>query len=57
MGKKDGSGNINLTILGDANDSVSFAKDNGWQKLETTITENGKTFTEWSNTGDETSYK
>ena len=53
IGKKDLSGNINLTILGDANDSVSFAKDNGWQKSETTITENGKTFTEWSNTGDE----
>ncbi|MDN5107788.1 Ig-like domain-containing protein [Aliarcobacter butzleri] len=52
IGKKDGSGNINLTILGDSQDKVSFADKSQWQKSETTITENGKTFTEWSNTSD-----
>ncbi|MCT7585642.1 Ig-like domain-containing protein [Aliarcobacter butzleri] len=52
MGKKDGSGNINLTILGDSQDKVSFADKSQWQKSETIITENGKTFTEWTNTSD-----
>ena len=53
IGKKDG-GNINLTILGDSQDKVSFADKSQWQKSETTIYENGKTFTEWSNTSDST---
>ncbi|MCT7433670.1 hypothetical protein N5T66_10260 [Aliarcobacter cryaerophilus] len=53
MGKKDG-GNINLTILGDSQDKVSFADKSQWQKSETTIIENGKTFTQWSNTSDST---
>ncbi|WP_323660064.1 hypothetical protein [Aliarcobacter butzleri] len=52
IGKKDGSGNINLTILGDSQDKVSFADKSQWQKSETIITENGKTFTEWTNTSD-----
>ena len=55
IGKKDGSGNINLDILGGTDDKVSFAKDNGWQqKPGTTTDENGKTFTEWSNTTGDT---
>ena len=53
MGKKDG-GNINLTILGDSQDKVSFADKSQWQKSETTIIENGKTFTQWSNISDST---
>ncbi|MGH2308253.1 hypothetical protein ACRCD8_10805 [Aliarcobacter sp. ERUVET-8] len=53
IGKKDG-GNINLTILGDSQDKVSFADKSQWQKSETTIIENGKTFTQWSNTSDST---
>ncbi|MFY4857865.1 hypothetical protein ACOTVL_05355 [Aliarcobacter butzleri] len=52
IGKKDESGNINLTILGDSQDKVSFADKSQWQKSETIITENGKTFTEWTNTSD-----
>ncbi|MEV9476131.1 hypothetical protein [Aliarcobacter butzleri] len=49
IGKKDGSGNINLTILGDEKDGVSFAKNDGWKKSETTITENNKTFDVYTN--------
>jgi hypothetical protein len=48
IGKKDGSGNINLDILGGTDDKVSFAKNDGWKKLglRTRVTdENGKTFT------------
>ncbi|MEV9616090.1 hypothetical protein, partial [Aliarcobacter butzleri] len=51
IGKKDGSGNINLTILGDEKDGVSFAKNDGWKKSETTITENNKTFDVYTNDG------
>ncbi|MFB1032436.1 MAG: hypothetical protein QMB77_02840, partial [Aliarcobacter cryaerophilus] len=53
IGKKDG-GNINLDILGGTDDKVSFAKDNGWQKSESPITENGKTFDVYTNSGDST---
>ncbi|RXI25768.1 hypothetical protein CRU87_08885 [Aliarcobacter trophiarum LMG 25534] len=53
MGKNN-DGNINLTILGDSQDKVSFADSSQWQKTETTIIENGKTFIEWSNTLDST---
>ena len=49
IGKKDASGNINLTILGDDKDKVSFADNTQWQKSDTQITENGKSFTQWSN--------
>ncbi|ABV66302.1 hypothetical membrane protein [Aliarcobacter butzleri RM4018] len=54
IGKKDGSGNINLTILGDEKDGVSFAKNDGWKKSETTITENNKTFDVYTNDGNST---
>ncbi|MEV9528068.1 Ig-like domain-containing protein [Aliarcobacter butzleri] len=54
IGKKDGNGNINLTILGDDKDGVSFAKNDGWQKSEITQTIGDKTFEVWSNTGDNT---
>ena len=54
MGKKDGSGNINLTILGDSQDKVSFADKYQWKKSDTPTFEGGKTFTEWSNTGNNT---
>ncbi|MFW2379225.1 hypothetical protein ACN4FU_07500 [Aliarcobacter butzleri] len=54
IGKKDLSGNINLTILGDEKDGVSFAKNDGWKKSETTITENNKTFDVYTNDGNST---
>ncbi|MCG3703510.1 hypothetical protein L5F68_04080 [Aliarcobacter butzleri] len=54
IGKKDISGNINLTILGDEKDGVSFAKNDGWKKSETTITENNKTFDVYTNDGNST---
>ncbi|MFW2565231.1 hypothetical protein ACN5O4_01445 [Aliarcobacter butzleri] len=54
IGKKDVSGNINLTILGDEKDGVSFAKNDGWKKSETTITENNKTFDVYTNDGNST---
>ncbi|MFW2598524.1 hypothetical protein ACN9JZ_04825 [Aliarcobacter butzleri] len=54
IGKKDTSGNINLTILGDEKDGVSFAKNDGWKKSETTITENNKTFDVYTNDGNST---
>ncbi|MCT7911625.1 hypothetical protein N5912_07270, partial [Arcobacter lacus] len=54
IGEKDGDGNINLTILGDDKDGVSFAKNDGWQKSEITETIGDKTFEVWSNTGDNT---
>lgn len=54
IGEKDGDGNINLTILGDDKDGVSFAKNDGWQKSEITQTIGDKTFEVWSNTGDNT---
>lgn len=55
MGKKDGSGNINLKILGNSDDKLTFADKSQWQKSDTPTFEGGKTFTEWSNTsGDST---
>lgn len=54
IGKKDLSGNINLTIFGDEKDGVSFAKNDGWKKSETTITENNKTFDVYTNDGNST---
>ena len=47
--------NNTLKITGDDKDKVSFAKNDGWQqKPGTTTDENGKTFTEWSNTTGDT---
>ncbi|WP_141049666.1 DUF5801 repeats-in-toxin domain-containing protein [Aliarcobacter cryaerophilus] len=56
MGKKDGSGNINLDILGGTDDKVSFAKDNGWElKTENKgKVEGDKTFDVYTNSGDST---
>ncbi|MCT7619608.1 hypothetical protein [Aliarcobacter butzleri] len=54
IGKKDLSGNINLIIFGDEKDGVSFAKNDGWKKSETTITENNKTFDVYTNDGNST---
>ncbi|WP_257118928.1 hypothetical protein, partial [Aliarcobacter vitoriensis] len=54
IGTKDGEGNINLTILGNSEDKLTFADKTQWQKSDTTTFENGKTFTEWSNTTGDT---
>ena len=56
IGKKDGSGNINLDILGGTDDKVSFAKDNGWElKTENKgKVEGDKTFDVYTNSGDST---
>ena len=50
MGKEDGSGNINLKILGNSDDKLTFADKSQWRKSDTPTFEGGKTFTEWSNT-------
>ena len=56
--KSGGSGNINLDILGGTDDKVSFAKDNGWKKADSTVTEkigeDTKTFEIYTNSGDPT---
>ena len=55
IGKKDG-GNINLTILGDSQDKVSFKDEIGktWEKQANSVTENNKTFDVYTNSGDPT---
>lgn len=51
IGKKDGNGNINLTILGDSQDKVSFKDEIGktWEKQANSVTENNKTFDVYTN--------
>ncbi len=58
IGKKDGSGNINLDILGGTDDKVSFKDNDGWKKAPSTVTEkigeDTKTFEIYTNSGDPT---
>ncbi|MFY4786952.1 Ig-like domain-containing protein [Aliarcobacter butzleri] len=51
IGKKDGNGNINLTILGDGQDKVSFKDEIGktWEKQANSVIENNKTFDVYTN--------
>ncbi|MCG3667739.1 hypothetical protein L5F24_06950 [Aliarcobacter butzleri] len=51
IGKKDGNGNINLTILGDSQNKVSFKDEIGktWEKQANSVTENNKTFDVYTN--------
>lgn len=60
IGKKDVNGNINLDILGGADDKVTFkdsigedGKENKWSSKDITDNNGNKLYTEWSNTGDE----
>ena len=57
--QKDANGNINLDILGGTDDKVTFkdsigldGKENKWSSKDITD-DNGKLYTEWSNSGDE----
>lgn len=56
IGKKDGNGNINLTILGDGQDKVSFKDEIGktWEKQANSVIENNKTFDVYTNDGNST---
>ena len=55
MGKKDG-GNINLTILGDSDDKVTFKNEIGkeWSSNVVNDDKGNKLYTEWSNTTGDT---
>ena len=56
IGKKDGSGNINLTILGDSDDKVTFKNEIGkeWSSNVVNDDKGNKLYTEWSNTTGDT---
>ena len=56
IGKKDGNGNINLTILGDSDDKVTFKNEIGkeWSSNVVNDDKGNKLYTEWSNTTGDT---
>ncbi|MCT7493453.1 hypothetical protein [Aliarcobacter cryaerophilus] len=58
IGKKDGNGNINLTILGDSDDKVTFKNEAGneWELKTENMgkVEGDKTFDVYTNSGDPT---
>ena len=56
IGKKDGSGNINLDILGGTDDKVSFKDNDGWELKTENIgkVEGDKTFDVYTNSGNST---